>query len=63
MESKTTIIQLPRLTNNTKDYKIKDSTVEYDVKVGKTKATGFFIIIAKSSKEESNCYHRRILFK
>ncbi len=57
MESKTTIIQLPRLTNNTKDYKIKDSTVEYDVKVGKTKATGFFIIIAKSSKEESNCYH------
>ena len=57
MESKKTIIQLPRLTNNTKDYKIKDSSEEYDVKVGKAKATGFFIIIAKSSKEEPNCYH------
>lgn len=56
-EQKNIISQLPNLTNNTKEYKIKYSNEDYNVKIGKTSATGFMIIIAKPINDNSNCYN------
>ena len=57
MESKNIINQIPTLTKITKEYKIKYSNDEYNLKLGKTSATGFMIIILKGVKDESNIYH------
>ena len=57
MESKNIINQIPTLTKITKEYKVKYSNEEYSLKLGKTSATGFMIIILKGVKDDSNIYH------
>lgn len=56
-EEKNVILQIPPLANNTKEYKIKFQNEEYSVKIGKTAATYFMIIIAKPVNDNSNCYN------
>ena len=57
MESKNIITNIPTLTKITKEYKVKYSNEEYSLKLGKTSATGFMIIIFKGVKDESNVYN------